>query len=382
MVAFLSHDMITRRGVVFARIVRLRGLRWRATSAGGAASPSTKSNPLTPELCVRSSLPLTCAGLTALALLATGCTTPDASVRSIDAPAAPSAPVPDVLTSPSDLPLTATPSAVPSPSAPPRPVFRYDVPAAQRRLAELAYYAGPIDGRSGPALRSAVMAFQKVQGLGVDGTIGPVTFKALSAPRTPALRGSAPADRVEVDLSRQVLYIVKGGTIVRILPVSSGNGATYEQKRGGTAKALTPVGYYRIQRRIVGERKADLGTLYDPQYFYRGWAIHGSNSVPARPASHGCVRVTRTDAKYLLEVLTVGMSVYLYGGTHTFTAGSSAPGTDNPTGDTPADTAPEPTPTPSAPRTPAPTTTPSSDGSATPSAAPTATPSSSPSPTR
>jgi hypothetical protein len=36
-------------------------------------------------------------------------------------------------------------------------------------------------------------------------------------------------------------------------------------------------------------READLGTLYDPQYFYRGWAIHGSNSVPAvRPATAAC----------------------------------------------------------------------------------------------
>ncbi len=330
---------------------------------------------------MRPSLPLTCAGLTALALLATGCTTPEATVRSIDAPVAPSVSVPDVLASPSDLPLTPTPSAIASPTPPPRPVFRYDVPAAQRRLAELAYYAGPIDGRPGPALRSAVMAFQKVQGLGADGTVGPLTLKALSAPRTPALRGSAPADRVEVDLSRQVLYVVKGGGIVRILPVSSGNGATYEQKRGGTAKALTPVGYYRIERRIIGERKADLGTLYDPQYFYRGWAIHGSNSVPARPASHGCVRVTRTDAKYLLKVMTVGMSVYLYGGTHTFTAGSSAPGTDNPTGDTPADTATDPTPSPSSTRPPM-TASPSPTASAGPSGSAGGTPSPSPSPSR
>ena len=139
-----------------------------------------------------------------------------------------------------------------------------------------------------------------------------------------------------------MLYVVKGGAISRILPVSSGNGATYQQKNGGTARALTPVGWYKIQRRIVGERKADLGTLYDPQYFYRGWAIHGSNSVPAYPASHGCVRVTRADAKCLLGAIGNGMSVYLYGGKHTFPAGSSAPGTDSPTGDTAGDTASPP----------------------------------------
>ncbi|MBC7375454.1 MAG: murein L,D-transpeptidase [Frankiales bacterium] len=262
-------------------------------------------------------------------------------------------------------------SSLPSPS-PARPRFTYDVAAAQRVLAAGRYYAGPIDGRSGPSLRSAVMAFQKVNGIGIDGAIGPGTLKALAAPKTPTLKGSSPADRVEVDLSKQVLYVVKAGKIVRIMPVSSGNGATYSQKDGTKATSLTPVGYYRILRRIVGERKADLGSLYDPQYFYRGWAIHGSNSVPAGPASHGCVRVTRPDAKYLLDALSNGMAVYLYGGAHTFAAGSSAPGTSNPTGDAPSG----PVPASASPR-------PSSSPVATPSPAASSAPSpaaSSPSP--
>ena len=204
----------------------------------------------------------------------------------------------------------------------------------QRRLRQLRYYGGALDGRAGPALRSAVMAFQKVNRLGVDGTVGPRTRAALAAPRSPVLRHRSPADRVEVDLDRQVLYVVDDGRITRILPVSSGNGQTYRQKDGSTARALTPVGTYRISRRIVGVRNADLGTLYDPQYFYRGWAIHGSNSVPAGPASHGCVRVTRADATYLLGAIGVGTTVHLYGGRHVFSAGSPAAGTSAPTGDT------------------------------------------------
>ncbi|MEO6205478.1 MAG: L,D-transpeptidase family protein [Mycobacteriales bacterium] len=256
-------------------------------------------------------------------------------------------------------------------SVPPKPVFRYDVAATQRQLTTLKYYVGAIDGARGPSLRSAVMAFQKVQGIGADGIVGPSTLAALAKPTSPTLRGNAPANRVEIDLTKQVLYVVKGGAVSRIMPVSSGNGATYSQKSGGTAKALTPAGYFTIQRRIIGERKADLGTLYDPQYFYRGWAIHGSNSVPARPASHGCVRVTRPDGKYLLKALTVGMSVYLYGGSYTFTAGSKAPGTDNPTGDTASDAPIEPTPTASP--------TPSKTASPSPSASPTASASTPPS---
>jgi len=329
--------------------------------------------------------PLTIAAvLTALAVAATGCSTSAARTQSSqDLPAVVASP--SVVAEPSGQAVeSAEPSesSVPSPTASPtpqKPAFVYDVAAAQRRLTELRYYVGAIDGGRGPALRSAVMAFQKVQGLGADGTIGPVTLAALKTPRTPVLRGVAPADRVEIDLTKQVLYVVKGGVLTRIMPVSSGNGATYLQKDGGKAKALTPVGYYRIQRRIVGVREADLGTLYDPQYFYRGWAIHGSNSVPARPASHGCVRVTRTDAKYLLNALKNGMSVYLYGGAFTFTAGSAAPGTDNPTGDTAADTAPSPTPRSTQPA-PSPTATNSAEPSESPEQSPSASPSPNPTP--
>jgi len=78
--------------------------------------------------------------------------------------------------------------------------------------------------------------------------------------------------------------------------------------------ALTPVGWYKIQRRIVGERKADLGTLYDPQYFYKGWAIHGSNSVPAYPASHGCIRLPMEFAKKLFDLTEKGGTVVIAGG--------------------------------------------------------------------
>jgi lipoprotein-anchoring transpeptidase ErfK/SrfK len=272
----------------------------------------------------------------------------------------------------------ASPSASPSPTRPPAPT--YDVKAVQTQLASMHYYAGAIDGERGPAFHSAVMAFQKVQGIGADGVVGKGTLAALKAPRAPALKASSPAEHVEVDLTKQVLYVVKGGAIARILPVSSGNGTTYLQKNGSPAKALSPIGWYQIQRRILGAHKADLGTLYDPQFFYRGWAIHGSNSVPPWPASHGCIRVTRADAKYLLDAMHVGTPVFVYGGRYTFTAGSSSPGTDNPTGDTPSDAPASPTPSPSPSASPSPSGSPSPSPSGSPSPRPSAvTPSPSPS---
>ncbi|MDP8927571.1 MAG: L,D-transpeptidase family protein [Actinomycetota bacterium] len=263
------------------------------------------------------------------------------------------------------------------------PAFRYDVARVQRRLTELKYYVGAINGRVTAELRSSVMAFQKVNGLPANGTVNAATLARLDNPVLLTPAATAPAVHVEVDLSRQVLMYVRQGKVERILPVSSGNGATYRQKNGGKARALTPVGWYKIQRKISGLREADLGSLYDPMYFYKGWALHGSNSVPAYPASHGCVRLTRWDALWLFARAPVGLDVYLYGGRHTFPAGSSAPGTDTPSGDPDtASTSPSPAPLQSPSSSPSQSPSSSPSASASPSPAPGSSSSSSPSQSR
>ncbi len=175
-----------------------------------------------------------------------------------------------------------------------------------------------------------------------------------------------------IDISDQRLYQFENGLRIGELPVSTGNGRAY-RSGGRTYIGHTPRGNFRVGRKIQGWRTSRLGRLYFPSYFVGGYAIHGGH-LPGYPASHGCVRVTRADAKYLLNAIGNGMTVYLYGGKHTFTAGSSAPGTDNPTGDTPTDTAspspsptraaaspsasPEPEPVPSMPTDPAPSPSP------------------------
>lgn len=231
-----------------------------------------------------------------------------------------------------DAPASAEADGAPQPQEATAPPPDYDVVAVQRRLTELGYYIADVDGQHGSATHHALVAFQKVQGLSPDGAVGADTLAALENPAPPALR-DGPADRIEVDLDRQVLHLVIAGEHQRTMPASSGNGATYTTASGGKARSLTPAGAFRIERRIRGVRKAPLGTLFDPLYFYRGWAIHGSNSVPAHPASHGCVRIPRADAVWLFERAPKGMTVFLYGGEHTFPAGSPEPGTDTPAGD-------------------------------------------------
>ena len=107
------------------------------------------------------------------------------------------------------------------------------------------------------------------------------------------------------------MYLVEEEEVVATLPISSGNGARYISSIPGYgwATAFTPKGSFRIQAHIPGWRYAGLGALYRPWYFKGGFAIHGSTSVPAYPASHGCIRVTIDDADWLEERLSIGFAV-------------------------------------------------------------------------
>jgi hypothetical protein len=188
----------------------------------------------------------------------------------------------------------------------------------QDRLRELGYLLGAADGTLGQQTRTAIMAYQQVHGLQVDGIVGPQTAGSLAGPVIePTLRGG-PADRIEVDLDRQLLHLVEGGERTVTLKVSSGSGATYRTSSGGTAYSRTPVGEFTVLRRVHGVRVAPLGTLYDPLYYYGGFAIHGSGSVPAYPASHGCIRISRADAVWLIDRVPTGLPVHVYGGQHVF----------------------------------------------------------------
>lgn len=59
------------------------------------------------------------------------------------------------------------------------PLIGDDVGALQRRLLELGFAAGRVDGVLGPDTERAVREFQRNVGLRPDGTCGPSTFKAL-----------------------------------------------------------------------------------------------------------------------------------------------------------------------------------------------------------
>jgi len=163
----------------------------------------------------------------------------------------------------------------------------------------------------GKKTRHAVYAFQKHHELPTSGEFTAFMWDLLDDPIELPRRQEA--DRVEVDLGKQVLYVVRSGEVVVILPVSSGSGDGYIGSNGRRQIADTPEGVFKFQRRILGVRKAPLGTLYNPYYFRGGIAVHGSPSVPNYPASHGCIRTTLWDMELLLDHLEIGQTIYVYG---------------------------------------------------------------------
>ena len=187
------------------------------------------------------------------------------------------------------------------------------VKALQQRLIALHYFdVSRADGVFGQNTYHAVIAFQKVQGLARDGVAGPAVRAKLAKPYVPAPRYRLATTSLEVNLAKQVIYYVRNGTIQRIIDTSTGSGALY-YSQGRWARAITPTGRIRIYWRYSGGwQPGPLGSMYRPNYFYGGYAVHGMTSVPAYPASHGCVRMTVPTMDRMWSSLWVGMPVGIY----------------------------------------------------------------------
>jgi lipoprotein-anchoring transpeptidase ErfK/SrfK len=187
-----------------------------------------------------------------------------------------------------------------------------DTRETETLLSGLGYWIVKVDGVADASTRHAIMAFQKVEGRKRTGTLSASDVEALKFATRPESRFQTGAVHVEVDITRQVLFLVDAeGIVTRILPVSSGNDKRYFDQ-GKWQVAHTPRGKFRITRKLNGVRKASLGNLYYPNYFYGGVAIHGSNSIPAKPASHGCIRIPRFADRAFSGMVHVGMEVFVY----------------------------------------------------------------------
>ena len=168
------------------------------------------------------------------------------------------------------------------------------VRALERRLWDLHYALLHVDGFYGQDTYDAVIAFQKVSGLPRTGAVDGALWRRLTRASVPRARKGG--NHVEVDKTRQVLFEVRGGKVVLVVPVSTG------------ATGNTPVGLWHVYSRVAGWS----WVLWYPTYFLRGFAIHGYRDVPPYPASHGCVRVPMWVATRIYAMDPYGFPIHIY----------------------------------------------------------------------
>lgn len=292
---------------------------------------------------------------TALVVAATGCSggggsddaaAPTATTRRSTTTSTTEAPT----TTTTEAPATTATTAKPTPDGLAQGARGEQVRALEQRLVDLKFDPGRVDGVYDSSTFHAVMAFQKTWGMARTGrATQDVIDRINSAGEAPPMLPSGGSTRVEVDLKRQILLLFKGGSLFRVVDVSTGSGKRYCVD-GECATAVTPGGSFRVTRRISGWRTSRLGKLYNPLYFNGGIAIHGAPSVPATPASHGCVRIPMYVSSWFPAQVPNGTPVYVIGGPK-----APVPFNEPAPGEAPPTTAAGPPPT-SAPTTSAPST--------------------------
>jgi len=165
--------------------------------------------------------------------------------------------------------------------------------ALEQRFHEL-HYAIDVDGAFGDDDVEAVYAFQKIEGLPRTGSVTPAVWAKLLHASIPRARYSG--NHIEVDKARQVLFVVRGGKVALVVAVSTG------------ATGNTPLGTWHVYRKVSGFD----WVLYYPNYFLRGFAVHGYPDVPPYPASHGCVRIPMWVATRVYSEIALGTAIYIY----------------------------------------------------------------------
>lgn len=171
----------------------------------------------------------------------------------------------------------------------------------EARLTALHYPSGPVDGIYDYRTKDAVMAFEKVDKLKRDGKVGAEVWRRIFSAQTPAPRLSFGGTRSEVDLTRQVLFMITDNRVWKVVHVSTG-------------RLGTRTGHHVIGAKYEGWVPLVTleGQIYYPSYIVSKTAIHGYPSVPPYPASHGCVRVPIWMAVELYHQLPKGTPVDVY----------------------------------------------------------------------
>lgn len=141
------------------------------------------------------------------------------------------------------------------------------------------------------------------------GYAGPLTYSVASrlASAHYGQCGRSYALRVCVDLTSQVMWVMRGGTkIYGPTPI-----------RTGRKHLTTPAGYFGIQdKKVTTVSSIFKVKLPYWQRFYRDMGFHQTTTYlydAKIPGSHGCINLLPADAKALFNLTARGTSVHIFG---------------------------------------------------------------------
>ena len=168
----------------------------------------------------------------------------------------------------------------------------------KKAMRKMGYIAN--DGRCfGGKTARGVLAYRKVNGMSRSMRAGAgLVGKAFAGKGGYEVRHPGAGEHVEAPLSKQVLVFAKGDKPFAIYPISSGKSST-----------PTVTGHYEFIRQEPGYNSHG---MYYSFYFYGGYAVHGYESVPDYPASHGCLRTFIADQPEIYNRIFFGEDIFIW----------------------------------------------------------------------
>lgn len=177
-----------------------------------------------------------------------------------------------------------------------------EVAELQTELQSKGFFRGAPTGTYDDATASAVMALTKELGVSRSGAFSAALWDDLQGFPGPWIPLREEPDRLEVNLTKQVMYLIRGDAIEAVLPISSGRPG-YD----------SPPGDYTLFFHDEGwTGSVDGRGTYNNWYYTVGLSVHGYHSVPSYPYSHGCIRVEYWDSDYLETRLSLNMPLHLW----------------------------------------------------------------------
>jgi hypothetical protein len=168
----------------------------------------------------------------------------------------------------------------------------------KQAMREMGYIANSGSCYGGKTARG-VLAYRKVNGMSRSMRSGAALVKAVYDGKGEyKVRYPNAGKHVEAPLSKQVIVFANGDKPEAIYPISSGKSST-----------PTVTGHFEFIRTEPGYNSHG---MYYSFYFYGGYAIHGYESVPDYPASHGCLRTFIADQPEIYNRINFGEDIFIW----------------------------------------------------------------------